>query len=119
MMIQVLALVLGLAGEVDAQLAQGALVHAGEDDRGVGLAAPQLCQLLQGQLGQRVGDGADGQGLQDLVRVQARVCAAQIVDLQVLNGLDDGLADQVQRAPGPPGRTGCPGRRKKPGTAAP
>ena len=38
-MIQLFGLVLGLAGEVDAQAAEGVLVHVGEDDRGVGLAA--------------------------------------------------------------------------------
>ena len=36
-MIQLFGLVLGLAGEVDAQAAEGVLVHVGEDDRGVGV----------------------------------------------------------------------------------
>ena len=87
---------LRLAGEVDAQLAQRALVHAGEYDGGVGLAAAQLLELLERQLGQRIGGGADAQRLQDFVGVQARVAAAQLVDREILKRLYDHLGEQVE-----------------------
>ena len=74
-----------LAGDVDAQAAEDLLVHRGEDDRGMDLAAAQLVQLLHRKLGGRVGGRADGEGDQHLVGVQARVAVAQMVDLQVLD----------------------------------
>ena len=94
-MIQLFGLVLGLAGEVDTQAAEGVLVHVGEDNRGVGLAAPQLFQLGHGQLGGGVGGRADGQGDEDFIGVQPGVHAAQMGGLQLLDGLDDNGGDEV------------------------
>ena len=94
-MVKLFGLVLGLAGQVDSQLAEGALVHMGQDDGGMGLAAPQLGQLAQGQLGGGVGGRADGQGHQDFIGVQARVPVAQMLDFQVLDGFDDNGGDEV------------------------
>ena len=50
--IQLLRLVPGLAADVDAQAAQKVFVHLAEDHREVGVAAPELGQLLLGQLRQ-------------------------------------------------------------------
>ena len=58
--IQLLRLVPGLAADVDAQAAQKVFVHLAEDHREVGVAAPELGQLLLGQLRQGVGQGGDG-----------------------------------------------------------
>ena len=77
-MVYLIGLILGLAGEVDAQAAEGVLGHVGEDDRGVGLAAPQLFQLGHGQLGGGVGGRTDREGHQDLIGVQAGVVVAQV-----------------------------------------
>ena len=52
------------------------------------LAALQLGQLGQGQLGGHASGGAHGQGDQHLVRVETGVVAAQILHLQLLDGLD-------------------------------
>ena len=47
----------------------------------MGLAAAQLLQLAHGLFRVGVGDGADGQGHQQLVDVQPGVFVAQHVDL--------------------------------------
>ena len=45
-MIEVGVLVFGLAGQADPQAAEAVLVALGQQHGGVGLAAPQLLQLL-------------------------------------------------------------------------
>ena len=66
---QLLCLVFGLEGDIYSQLLKQVLVHMGEDDGGVGLAALELVQLFDGAAGHGVGDGADGQGYEQLVGV--------------------------------------------------
>ncbi len=51
-------------------------------------------ELVHGLFGGGVGDGADGEGDEHLVGVQARVVVAHVLDLQVLYGLDDGRGDE-------------------------
>ena len=70
LVIQLLDLVLRLTADVDAQPVIQLRVLLRQDDGEVGIAAPQLVQLLQHQLRQRVGDGGDGQGDEHLVGVQ-------------------------------------------------
>ena len=94
-MIQPVRLIRGFAGQIQAQLAEHALVRLGEDDGGVGLAARQLRQLFHRLFGVVVGDGADGQRDQDLVGVQPGVAVAHVGDLEVLYRLDDGGGDQL------------------------
>ena len=58
--VQLLLLVLGLAGEVDAELAEDALVDLGENDGGVRLEALEAVQLADGSGGIRVVHRRDG-----------------------------------------------------------
>ena len=69
-MIQLFGLVLGLAGEVDTQAAEGVLVHVGEDNRGVGLAARSFFSWAMASSAVGVGGRADGQGDEDFIGVQ-------------------------------------------------
>ena len=50
LVIQLLCLVFGLTGEVDAQLTEGSLIDTGKDDRGVRLTAHELRELTHGKL---------------------------------------------------------------------
>ena len=77
LVVKFVGLILGLAGEAQAQAAVGAAVHRGEDDGGVGLAPPQGGELIQRPLGQRVGGGGDGQGDQRLIGVEPGVDGAR------------------------------------------
>ncbi len=52
-------LILRLAGDVDPQTTKNILVYRGEDHRGMYLAAPQLPELLHGDLGSRIGSRTD------------------------------------------------------------
>ena len=75
--IQFLVFVDGLAGEVDAEFLEDALVDLGEDDTGVCLQPGQLGDLVQGQLGGGVGDRGDGEGDQQFIQVQERAVVAE------------------------------------------
>ncbi len=61
----------------------------------MGFGAPELVQLLHGQLGGGVGGGGDGQGDEHLVHMEAGIMIAQMFHLQVLDGLDDDGGDQM------------------------
>ena len=88
-MVEFLIFKVRLAGDVDLELAEGVLVHAGEDDAGVRLAAGELFELLHGDLRRRVRDRAYGESDEHLVRVQAGVAVAEMGDLEMLDRLDD------------------------------
>ena len=79
--IELVGLILGLAGELDTQLAVSPLVGGGQDDGAVGLTALKMGQGLQrpGGLGVQIGGG--GQGDEHLVAVQPGVVGPQILDL--------------------------------------
>ena len=62
----------------------------------MGFAVLQLRDLIQGQLRLPVGCSRGGQGDQNLIGVQPRVMAAQIVRFQALDGLDGFRGDQMQ-----------------------
>ena len=72
---QILALVLGRAGDAHSEAGVGGGVLLAEDDGGVDLAVPQAGQLLHGLGGELVGGGGDGQGDENLVGVEAGVPA--------------------------------------------
>ena len=95
-MVKLLFLIFGLAGDVYADAAEGVLVHAGENDRGVGVAAAELVQLLNCFGSKGVGCGTDGKGDENLVGVQTRVDVAQICCLQMLNRLHYRAGEQRQ-----------------------
>ena len=62
-------------------------------------AAGEGGEPAPGRLGVGVRDGADGEGDEHLVRVQARVAVAHVLHLQVLDGLDD-LREMSVTSPG-------------------
>ena len=90
-MIQPLGLVGGLAGQVDPQLAQHIHVRLGQNHAGMYLGALQVLQLLDGALCLFVGNGTDGEGDQELVRVETGILVAQIN--QALDGRLDLFPD--------------------------
>ena len=77
-MIQSLGLVGGLAGQVDAQLAQHIHIRLSQDHAGVYLGAFQVLKLLDGTLCFFIGDSTDGKCDQELVRVETGVLVAQM-----------------------------------------
>jgi len=91
---QALRLVLRLAGSVHPELLVVALVHRGNDDRGVDVGAPEHGQRGQRLLGLRVVVRHDGQGDQHLVQVEPGVLVPQVIDLEPLHGLDHIGGDQ-------------------------
>src|SRR5699024_4260269 len=115
--IQVVGLILGLAGELEAQLLIGALVGGREDDGAVGLAPVEGGQGVEGGLGLGVLVGRRGQGDQDLVAVEPGVVGAQVLDLDGLDGLDGALGDEVD-AVSPQVGQGLQGVQKGGGGAA-
>ncbi len=86
---KLLGLVIGFAGQIDAQIAEDIVVYLRKQYRRMGFAASQPAQLLEGQLRRRVGSGADRQRHQHLVSVQPGVFVAQIAGFQPLNWLDE------------------------------
>ena len=84
----VLFLVDGVAGDIHAQAVEGLAVHAGEDDRRVHVAALEVGQLVQSSLGVFVLQDGAGQGDQNLVGVEAGILAAEIGGLQLLDRLN-------------------------------
>ena len=90
------ALETGLAGQVHAKALEGALVHLRQDHGGVDIAASQLTQLVHGELGNGVCGSGDGQGNEGLVGVETGIPVAQMVGLQILDGLQNDGGDHVQ-----------------------
>ena len=95
LVIQVVVFVGGLAGEVDAQLAEDTFVHRGQENRGVELTALELFQLRHSSAGIEVTACTDGQGDKNLVGVETGIHALHVIHLQGLDGLDGGAGDQV------------------------
>ena len=60
------------------------------------LTAPELAELLHCHLGHGVGGCADGKGDEGLIGVQSGVAVAQMIHLQVLDGIKNHGRDQVQ-----------------------
>ena len=84
LVIKLLGLMLRLKGDIDAQLFEQLLIHMGENNRGVSLAALELVQLFDGIACHGVCDRADGQGHQQFVSVQAGIAVAHMLNLKVL-----------------------------------
>ena len=85
-----------VAGQIDAEAAQPALVAGRRQVGQVELAPRQLRELLHGLLGGGVGGGADAQRDQGLLEVEADGAVAEEVLAQRADGLDDRRADQVE-----------------------
>ena len=65
----VFLLIGGLAGEVHPQTLDGVRIHAGQDDRGVHVAALELGELLQSDSSRLILGGRAGQRDEDLIGV--------------------------------------------------
>ena len=59
------------------------------------LAALELVELVEGQFRVFVGLRADGEGDEDLIDMEPRVVVAEVVEFQLLDGLDDLGGDEV------------------------
>ena len=88
-------LVFRFAADVDAEGAVELLVGFGDDHREEGVAAAQQLGAVDELGGERVGGRADGQRQKRLVRVQARVARVQVLGLEVADGLDHLVGDDV------------------------
>ena len=97
LMIQLLCLIPRLEGYIDAELLEHLLIDVGEDDGGVRLAALEAVDLVDSVARHRVHDRAYSQRHQHLIRVQARIVVAEVLDLEVLDRLDDARSDKLQR----------------------
>ncbi len=94
-MIQLLLLKHRLAGHIRPHLAEQLVVGVGEDDGGVHLAPAEIDQLVHRKGGVLVGYSADGEREQELVGVHAGVVTAQMLHLEVLDGLNDRRGDEI------------------------
>ena len=95
-MVELLGLVFWLKGDVHTQLLEKVRVYMGEDDRRMGLAAPQLVQLIDGIARHGIGHGADGQGDEQLVGMKPGIAVSQVLNFQMLYGLNNAWSDQKQ-----------------------
>lgn len=93
--IQLLRLMPRFEREMHAQLFQRLFVDCGEDDAGMELAAVQFGQLVERAARVFVGDGADGERHQRLIRMQPRIQAPHKVYLQRLHGFDKQRRNQL------------------------
>ncbi len=87
-MIQAVLFIDGFAGQAHAQPLEYPVVHGGEDDRGMYLAALELVQRLHGLQRVWVAGRADRQRDEHLVGVQARVSALHVIGFERLDGGD-------------------------------
>ena len=97
LMIQLLRLIPRLEGDVDAELLEHLLVDVGENDGGMRLTALEAVDLVDRVACHRVHDRAYRQRDKHLIRVQTRIVVAEVLDLEVLDGLDDARSDELKR----------------------
>ena len=60
----------------------------------MGFAATEQRKLCERELCERIRDGGDGKHQQDVIHVEARVMMSKSFDLQVADGLNDGLGKE-------------------------
>ena len=77
----ILCSVFGFTGQVHTQALEHLFIHRGKNHGRVNVAAPQLAQLLHGQLCGGIGGCADGQGDQHLISMEPRISVAQMFGL--------------------------------------
>ena len=94
-MVQRVALIDGLTGDIHAQPLEHVVIHGGDDDRRVHVAAVERAELLHGAHGVFIRRGADGQRQQHFIGVQAGVEALHIAGFEGLNGPDDRRGDEL------------------------
>src|SRR5574344_880999 len=79
---------------VDPKFLEGAAIDFGQDHARMGLGALQLRKLSHRKLRERIGDGRDRKGDENLVEVESGVMAAEVIDLEIANRLDDGFREK-------------------------
>ena len=87
-MVQLLGLIARLAGLVDPEFFEHALVDLGENDGGVGVEPCQKGKRIEGLLGIFILDCCDRKDDQDLIEVEQGIALSQVVDHEILAGLD-------------------------------
>ena len=78
-----------LAGQVDTQPFKDLFIHLGEDHGRVYLTAPQSAQLFHGFFCRGIGSCGNGQCDQHFIGMQPGIPVAQMIHLQMLDGVDD------------------------------
>ena len=96
LVVKLLMLIYRLRGELHTQLAEYLNIYVGQHDGGVDLAVFQLWKLLQGDLSIFIGSGTHGKCNQNLVGVQPRIFASEIINLQLLDWFDSGGRYQMR-----------------------
>ena len=87
---KLIRLIFRFAGECDAKLFENVFIRAGKKHGGVRLCSLELGKLRKSLCRVFVRNGGNGKRDEDLVHMQMRIAIAHMVDLQCLNGLDDG-----------------------------
>ena len=87
---------LGLAAHVDAQFTQHRLVRRRDNHAKEGIATAQLLQARKDTSGRLARSRGDRQRHKRLVGVKARVFAAQEMRLELADGLDRLVADDLE-----------------------
>ena len=87
--IKLFHLILGLTGNIHAQLFKGLTVGLSKDDRRMSLTTTELAYLLKCDRGRLRRYSADGERNKHLVNMKSRIVVAQMIDLKILNRLDN------------------------------
>ena len=96
--VQRFALVDGLGGDEDAEVAEDAFVDGAEDGGGVDVATVELTELIEGAAGVVIRGGRHRQGDEHLVGVEARVAGAEVLGFESLDRLDRLGGEQIDMA---------------------
>ena len=86
--IEVISLVNGVAGEVDAEVFENVFVNSRQNHRGVSFRVFEFIELLYGERRVFVCITADGKSYKKLVCVHTGVFVAHVGNLKVMYGLD-------------------------------
>ena len=88
-MIEIVVLILRLAGHVDMELSEDLRVNGGQDHGAMCRAAVEHRQAGHGLPCVLIMGCTHGQSHKHLICMESRILVAKIVDLQILNGTDD------------------------------
>ena len=95
-MVERVALVLGLAAHIDAELLEQRLIRRGDDDREERIATPELRQAREHTSRHLARCRGDRQRDERLIRVQTRVPASELRGLEPADGLDGLVCDDLK-----------------------
>ena len=95
-MVQLVALVMRLACQVDAELFENARVDLGEDHGRMNLQTLEMLELIDGCLGIGIMNARDSEGDQQLIEMQkGGVVTSEVVDLHLHDRAYEIGADQL------------------------